>query len=168
MSKHSMRRGQLRQVQPLAAAARAPRPSRPCVRLRSLKALLGVLRAISTRSCLLAALRHAAPAPARPSAREQQLRQRLEPLSGSSGSSTSFGHEVVVVVVEVHERGEQLLVGELLAAEGERLAAVEPPLPHVEHVDEQPIGLAVEAEHVLVDRLGGRDLLPLEAALDAR
>src|SRR5215467_1719001 len=77
-----------------------------------------------------------------------------------------FGYEIVVGVIEVDERSEQLRVRKLLAGEWKRLASSDPPLANVKRVNQEPVRLAVEAENVQIDWLRERDLLPLQASLD--
>src|SRR5215471_10018437 len=75
-----------------------------------------------------------------------------------------FGYEIVVGVIEVDERSEQLRVRKLLAGEWKRLASSDPPLANVKRVNQEPVRLAVEAENVQIDWLRERDLLPLQAS----
>src|SRR5262249_35924777 len=84
------------------------------------------------------------------------------------GKEDLVRHEVVLVVIEVDEGGEQLLVGEFLAAEWKSLAAGDSPPSNVERVDQQPVALAIDAEHVLIHLLGDGDLLALQASLDRK
>jgi hypothetical protein len=138
-------------------------PAPPLVQQR----LPGVRRAHLHQPELLPTLGHEHPDPP-PALLGQQLGQRLHPTLGPQGEQHLVGEDVVLAVVEVHEAAHELLVGELLPGEGEALSAVEPALADVQDVDHQPVCLAVVAEDVLVDGLGGGDLLPLQRALDGK
>src|SRR5262249_37537048 len=76
----------------------------------------------------------------------QQLRKTLQPFR-LKGKQPLLGQEVLVVVVEVDERGEQLPAGKFLPAERKSLTAGDPALPDVERIDQQSIPFAVNAEH---------------------
>ena len=99
-----------------------------------------------------------------PLASDSSSRQGLG-LVGGVGQQHLLGHEVLVGVVLVDEGGDQLVVGEF-AGEVMGSAAGEPAAPYVERVDGDAIGLPVETEDVLVHRIGGRDGLALQAAIE--
>ena len=77
-----------------------------------------------------------------------------------------LGDERPRLVVLVEEAGEQLLGGKLLLAEAEAAPAGEPPAAEEEQLQLEQPALAVEAEHVLVDRIAQDRPLLLQAALD--